>query len=61
VDNNPQLYQNFTQVEGFAGADITLLPILDLRAIELGAGEAFGPSNHSIQSIGIGVVFHSPR
>lgn len=61
VDNNPGLYQNFTQIEGFAGADITLLPILDLRAIELGAGEAFGPSSHSIQSIGIGVVFHSPR
>ena len=54
-------YQNFTQVQGFAGADITLLPILDLRAIELGAGEMFGPSSHSIQSIGIGVVFHTPR
>jgi hypothetical protein len=48
-------------VEGFAGADITILPVLDLRAIELGAGEAFGPSSHSIQSIGIGVVFHTPR
>jgi hypothetical protein len=54
-------YQNFTQVEGFVGADITLLPILDLRALELGAGEMFGPSNHSIQSIGIGIVFHTPR
>jgi hypothetical protein len=61
VDNNPELFQNFTQVEGFAGADITILPVLDLRAIELGAGEAFGPSSHSIQSIGIGVVFHTPR
>jgi hypothetical protein len=61
VDNNPELYQNFTQVEGFAGADISILPVLDLRAIELGAGEAFGTSSHSIQSIGIGVVFHTPR
>jgi hypothetical protein len=54
-------YQNYTQLQGFAGADVTLLPILDLRAIEVGAGEAFGPSSHSIQSIGIGVVFHTPR
>ena len=54
-------YQNYTQVQGFAGADVTLLPVLDLRAIEVGAGEAFGPSSHSIQSIGIGVVFHTPR
>ncbi len=57
----PTDYSNYTQLEGFAGADITLLPVLDLRAIEVGAGEAFGPSSHSIQSIGIGVVFHSPR
>lgn len=61
VDGNPDIYQNFTQVQGFVGADITLLPVLDLRAIELGAGEMFGPSNHSIQSIGIGVVFHTAR
>jgi hypothetical protein len=54
-------YQNYTQLEGFAGADVTLMPFLDLRAIELGAGEAFGPSSHSIQSIGIGIVFHTPR
>ena len=61
VNNNPEFYQNFTQVQGFAGADISILPVLDLRAIELGAGEAFGPSSHSIQSIGIGVVFHTSR
>jgi hypothetical protein len=58
---NPRVFTNYTQVEGFVGADITLLPVLDLRAIELGAGEMFGSSNHSIQSIGIGVVFHTPR
>jgi hypothetical protein len=60
-NGDPRVYQNFTQVEGFVGADITLLPVLDLRAIELGAGETFGPSSHSIQSIGIGIVFHTPR
>jgi hypothetical protein len=58
---NPTEYQNYTQVQGFVGADIKLLPILDLRAIELGAGEIFGSSSHSIQSIGIGVVFHTAR
>lgn len=57
----PTSYQNYTQLEGFVGADISLLPVMDLRAIELGAGEAFGPSSHSIQSIGIGVVFHTAR
>lgn len=54
-------YANYTQVQGFVGADIPLLPNLDFRAIELGAGEAFGPSSHSIQSIGIGVAFHTAR
>jgi hypothetical protein len=58
---NPTEYQNYTQVEGFVGADIKLLPMVDLRAIELGAGEIFGPSSHSIQSIGIGVVIHTAR
>ncbi|HEY4010849.1 MAG TPA: hypothetical protein VGM11_11915 [Acidobacteriaceae bacterium] len=57
----PTNYANYFQVEGFAGADISLVPILDLRAIELGAGGAFGSSTHSIQSIGIGVVFHTRR
>lgn len=61
VATDPRAYQNYTQVEGFVGADISILPVLDLRAIELGAGEMFGPASHSIQSIGIGVVFHTPR
>ena len=54
-------YKDYTQVQGFVGADIPLLPNLDLRAIELGAGEVFGSSSHSIQSIGMGVVFHTSR
>ncbi len=61
AETNPSNYQNFTQVEGFAGADISLASWMDLRAIELGAGAAFGPSTHSIQSIGVGVVFHTAR
>jgi hypothetical protein len=54
-------YRNFTQVEGFAGLDLALFNNIDLRVIELGAGEIFGPSSHSIQSIGIGIVFHPTR
>jgi hypothetical protein len=54
-------YDDYMQVEGFAGLDITLLPVMDIRAIELGVGGAFGPNSHSIQSIGIGVTFHTPR
>jgi hypothetical protein len=54
-------YRNFTQVEGFAGLDLALFQNVDLRVIELGAGEIFGPSSHSIQSIGIGIVFHPTR
>jgi hypothetical protein len=54
-------YRNFTQVEGFAGLDLALFNNVDLRLIELGAGEIFGPSSHSVQSIGIGIVFHPTR
>jgi hypothetical protein len=58
--NNYQ-YDGYTQVEGFAGLDVSLVPFMDIRAIEFGVGGAFGPASHSIQSIGIGVVFHTPR
>jgi hypothetical protein len=57
----PNFYQNFTQVQGFAGLDIALFDNVDFRAIELGAGELFGPSSHTIQSIGLGLVFHMTR
>jgi hypothetical protein len=32
-----------------------------MRAAEVGTDGRFGRSTHSIQSISIGVVFHSPR
>jgi hypothetical protein len=57
----PTYYQNFTQVQGFVGLDLALFDNIDFRAIELGAGELFGPSSHSIQSIGVGLVFHMTR
>jgi hypothetical protein len=55
------VYQSFTQVQGFAGLDLALFQNVDLRVIELGAGEMFGPSSHSVQSIGFGIVFHGMR
>ncbi len=57
----PVFYQNFTQVQGFVGLDLALFPGVDFRAIELGDGQMFGPSSHNIQSIGIGIVFHTSR
>ncbi len=54
-------YQNYTQVQGFAGLDLALFQNVDFRVIEFGAGELFGPSSHSIQSVGLGIVFHTSR
>jgi hypothetical protein len=54
-------YQNYTQVQGFVGLDLALFENFDFRPVELGIGELFGPSTHNIQSIGIGVVFHTSR
>jgi hypothetical protein len=61
VSFNPNVYANYGVVRGYVGADITIFPFLDLRAIELGAGEAFGSSSHTTESIGAGIVFHLPR
>lgn len=54
-------YQNYGQVQGFVGLDLALFPNLDFRAIEFGEGEIFGASSHNIQSIGLGIVFHTGR
>lgn len=54
-------YKNYTQVQGFAGLDLALFQNVDFRIIELGAGELFGPSSHSIQTVGLGIVFHTSR
>jgi hypothetical protein len=64
--NPPRAYDNFVQFEGFVGADIHVLPMLDLRAIELGignmnrVGSGTGTSSVGVRSIGIGVVLHLP-
>jgi hypothetical protein len=48
-------------VQGFAGLDLALFSNVDFRAIEFGAGELFGPSSHGVQTIGLGIVFHTTR
>jgi hypothetical protein len=59
-------FDNFLQYEVFAGADIRILPILDLRVVELGIGNmsrvgtGSGSSSIGVKSIGGGVVLHFP-
>jgi hypothetical protein len=54
---DPAKYRNYGVVKGFAGLDIQILPNLDLRAIEIGVGEAFGSAererNVSVTTNGI--------
>jgi|SRR6185312_2240798 len=52
---------NYTQVQGFVGLDLALFQNFDFRPIEFGVGEMFGPSSHNVQSIGLGIVFHTAR
>lgn len=52
---------NYTQVQGIVGLDLALFQNFDFRPIEVGMGELFGSSSHTIQSIGLGIVFHTAR
>ena len=54
-------YNTYTEAEGLVGIDVPVLPIMDIRAIEFGAGALFGSGTHSLQSIGVGLVFHTTR
>jgi hypothetical protein len=65
----PRYFDDYLQYEGFVGADVKVLPFLDLRAIELGLGNmnrigsgssADGNSSVGVRSLGAGVVFHMP-
>lgn len=58
---------NFLVYEGFAGADIHVFPMIDLRVIELGIGNmnrfgsssvGDGPGSVGVMSIGAAIVFH---
>jgi hypothetical protein len=59
-------YDNFVQYQGIAGVDVKVLPILDLRAIELGIGNmnrigsGNGTSSVGVKTIGVGIVLHLP-
>jgi hypothetical protein len=61
--NGVTLHNNFEYM-GFAGVDIPLLPVMDFRLVEFGAGaiNSFGDNSHTypIQSVSSGVVFHLP-
>lgn len=61
--NGVEIRNNF-QYMGFAGLDITILPIMDFRLVELGIGgiNPFGNLSHNypVGSISSGLVFHLP-
>lgn len=63
VGNSLILHNNF-QYEGFAGVDITVMPFLDIRLVELGYGgiNPFGTYSHNypVKTVGSGLVFHLP-
>ena len=45
----------------FAGVDLTILPILDFRVVELGYGAIQGNGHtYPVQSLSSGIVFHLP-
>ena len=54
-------YNTYTKFEGVLGVDVPIASFVDIRAIELGAGALFGSGTHGTQSIGAGLVFHTPR
>lgn len=59
TNNNIKLTNNF-QYEGFAGVDITLLPVMDFRVVEFGYGGLSNNHNYPIKSVSSGLVFHLP-
>ena len=48
--------------QGFAGLDLKVLPLMDIRLFELGIGGISGitnqPGTHVLESVSVGVVFH---
>lgn len=59
----PALYNGF-EYHAYAGLDVRLAPLLDLRAVEVGYGGLTGSGQASgtyqLKSIGIGLVIHLP-
>jgi hypothetical protein len=56
---------NFFAYRAYAGLDISILPIMDLRLPEVGIGQNVAGSNgaasNTVQSVAVGFVFHMPR
>ncbi len=45
---NPNLYNSYALFKGFVGVDVKISSFFDIRAIEFGAGEAFGSTTTRI-------------
>jgi hypothetical protein len=64
--NPTREFNNFVQYEAFAGVDIHVFPVLDLRPVELGIGnmnrigEGQGASSVGVKTIAAGIVIHLP-
>jgi hypothetical protein len=66
----PRTEDSFFMYEGFAGLQIHIFPMIDLRPVEVGIGNMNrfgsndatldGPSSIGVRSIGASVVFHMP-
>ncbi|MEO6981514.1 MAG: hypothetical protein ABI072_00175 [Edaphobacter sp.] len=60
----PLTNKNNFQYMGYAGIDITLLPVMDFRLVEFGYGglNPMGTNSHNypIKSVSSGLVFHLP-
>jgi hypothetical protein len=65
----PRSEDNFLMYEGFAGIDVHVFPVVDLRPVEVGignmnrfgtSGASDGPSSIGVKSISAAIVFHMP-
>jgi len=62
--NGPGVFSSYIRYQGFAGVDLRILPVLDLRPVEVGLGDMSpiggGSGSVSVRSIGAAIVFHTP-
>jgi hypothetical protein len=62
--NGPGSFSTYLRYQGFAGLDIRIMSIIDIRAVELGLGNmneiSGGSGSISVRSIGAALVFHTP-
>ena len=59
VNGQIKLTNNF-QYMGYAGVDITLLPVMDFRLVEFGYGGLSNNHNYPVKTVSSGIVFHLP-